>query len=143
MEYGTDLLLTKNALEVRDLAATAGGDIALVTGGDCVVQDLITRLECRLGTLFYDVDFGSKLYEFLHVPVTKLLLKELETEVETRVELNPRVEYGTIKSAAVFGTTPEEAVVAVSFELIGEDSPRNLVVTIGGSTVKVEEDYRP
>jgi len=143
MEYGTDLLLTKNSLDVRDVAATAGGDLALVKGGDCVIQDIITRLECRLGTLFYDVDFGSKLYEFIHAPVTELLLKELETEVETRVELDPRVEYGTVKAEAATGAAPEEAVVRVSFELIGEDIERNLVVTVGGSTVKVEEDYRP
>lgn len=142
MDYGTDFLLLPSPDGARDLASDAAGNAALVSGADAVSQDLITRIITPRGSLFYDMPFGTLLHEALHKPLTADLLGWCEEEAEEAVETDPRVAHGSVKASGA-APSPEEGVISVDYQLIGEDTVRNLVIRFGDNQIAVLEDYRP
>lgn len=88
----TDIKLTKGEITLGN------GDLELIEGGACVVQNLITRLSTDKGALFYAPDFGEGLLRFLHSPADEKTILDLEGALSEALRTQP---YVIAKSANV------------------------------------------
>lgn len=107
----------------------ANGEIILTDGVDTGLQDVALRLFTRLGTLFYDLDFGSLISDWYYEVSTLLTRASFLAEVTMRIEEDPRVAVGSVKCKLLRWDEKSLEVLA-SWRFIGEDQPFNLVLSL-------------
>ena len=110
----------------------ANGELVLTDGVETGVQDIKLRLFTRLGALFYDLDFGSLISDWFYEDSTATTRAAFLAEVTMRVEEDPRVVVGSVKSS-LLAWNENSITVAVQWRFIGEDQPLNLVLTANKS----------
>lgn len=123
--WGQDIALDENG----QARIAANGEIILTSDVDTGVQDIKLRLFTRLGTLFYDLDFGSLIPDWYYEDSTPLSREAFLAEVTMRVEADPRTVIGAVRST-LLGWDEKSISVAVSWRFIGEDHPFNLVLQL-------------
>ena len=74
----------------------ASGELILTDGVETGLQDIRLRLFTRLGTLFYDDEFGSLIHDWILEESTEANRSAFCSEVVMRVEADPRVELGSV-----------------------------------------------
>lgn len=85
----------------------ASGELILTDGVETGLQDIRLRLFTRLGTLFYDDEFGSLIHDWILEESTDSNRAAFCSEVVMRVEADPRVELGLrILLHPAMGRTP-------------------------------------
>ena len=136
--YGQDILLG-DALQA---VVAANGEAVLSDGLQTVLQDVKLRLFTPLGSLFYDVAFGSLIHEFVKDEDTELTRQALCAEVETRLNEEPRIVPET-PQCEVLSWDPDGVTLKASFLLIDETHPFNLVFRVGGDLTEVIADVNP
>ena len=83
----TDLWGQDIALDADGQArVAANGELVLTEGVETGVQDVRLRLFTRLGTLFYDTDFGSLIYDWILEESTPVTRTAFCAEVTMRVD---------------------------------------------------------
>ena len=121
--WGQDIALD----DAGQARVAANGELVLTTGAETGVQDIKLRLFTRLGALFYDLDFGSLLSDWFYEDSTATTRAAFLAEVTMRVEEDPRVVVGSVKS--FFLAWDERSLsVAVQWRFIDVDQPLNLVL---------------
>ena len=121
--WGQDIQLGDDGQAV----VAANGELVLTDGTGTGVQDIRLRLLTPLGELFYDVEFGSLLHEWIKEESTSLTRMGFEQEVVKRLELDPRVTIGT--AACAVTAWDETGITAVaSWTFISETHPENQVL---------------
>ena len=105
----------------------ANGELVLTYGVETGVQDVRLRLFTRLGALFYDLDFGSLLSDWFYTDSTATTRASFLAEVTMRVEEDPRVVVGSVKSS-LLAWDENSLTVAVAWRFIDVDQPLNLVL---------------
>ncbi|MBU1002799.1 MAG: baseplate assembly protein [Proteobacteria bacterium] len=135
--YGQDIRL---GADFQALVA-ANGELVLSDGVQTGEQDVRLRLFTRLGTLFYDVNFGSLIHDWIHDENTSTNRLGLASELAVRVALDSRVEPGTVVSS-VLSWNETGLVIQVAWTFIDEDHPSNLVLEVGedGTISEVLQD---
>ncbi len=133
--YGQDILLT----DEMQAAVAANGEVVVSTGLQTVLQDIKLRLFTPLGGLFYDQEFGSKVIEFVKDENTYMNRMALCVEVERTVGMDPRVVPGTV-DCGIQSWDVEGVVLEVQFNLIDEQHPFNLIITITSEMEMVIQD---
>lgn len=121
--WGQDIALDESG----QARVAANGELALTDGVETGVQDIKLRLFTRLGGLFYDLDFGSLISDWFYEDSTATTRAAFLAEVTMRVEADPRVAVGSVKSA-LLKWDEKSVVVAVRWRFIGADQPFNLVL---------------
>lgn len=104
--YGTDLLLSSTGDNLYNssnsmLQFTADGDIATVSGLQCLQQDLINRLLTELGTLPYHPEYGSNFLSIVGNKNSGTWVNKAVVEVTRTFRCDPRVldvKNATVKS---------------------------------------------
>ncbi|MDY6904078.1 MAG: baseplate assembly protein [Thermodesulfobacteriota bacterium] len=121
--FGQDIKLGN---DMQALVA-ADGSLVLTEGVETGVQDIRLRLITALGSLFYDVEFGALIHNWICEENTQGNRMALEAEVERRVKADPRVQMGTEKCSIL--SWDETGIVAeVSWQFIDADHGYNLVI---------------
>lgn len=122
-----DFLGTDIALFDGDFLVTPDGDVGLVSGRDCLVQDIMSAIIS-----------SDKLTEFLKDEITEINSMDLAQTIEEIIEADPRVIPGSTK-AQVEEWTKESLRISANFQPIDEGNPINLVVghDLGEITVEV------
>ena len=123
--WGQDIALD-NAGQAR---VAANGELVLTDGVETGVQDIKLRLFTRLGALFYDLDFGSLISDWFYEDSTATTRAAFLAEVTMRVEEDPRVVVGSVKSR-LLAWDERSIAVAVEWRFIDEDQPLNLVLQL-------------
>jgi phage baseplate assembly protein W len=126
--YGQDVKLDPAG---RAMVA-ANGELILTEGAETGVQDIRLRLEQPLGQLFYDVEFGSLVYQWIKEESTSANRMAFEAEVERRVQMDPRVRPGTV-TCKVTKWSISGLEARCQWQFIGEDHPFNLVIEADSS----------
>lgn len=121
--WGQDVALDENG----QARVAANGELVLTNGVETGVQDIRLRLFTRLGALFYDLDFGSLIYDWVLEESTKATRAAFLAEITCRINLDPRVVVGSVK-CSILKWDEREIQVAASWRFIGEDHPLNLVL---------------
>ena len=132
---------TSSALWGQDIALdddgqariAASGELILTDGVETGLQDIRLRLFTRLGTLFYDDEFGSLIHDWILEESTEANRSAFCSEVVMRVEADPRVELGSV-SCSILRWDERQLAARVRWTFIGEDHPLNLVLQIDKST---------
>lgn len=136
--YGQDIKLDEAQLAM----VAANGELLLTDGAETGVQDIRLRLFTPLGELFYDQGFGSLLHDWINEENTAANRAAFEAEAERRVQVDPRAVPGS--AVCRIRTWDETGLSArVSWQFIGEDHPRNLVVGLVDKGEMVITDVDP
>lgn len=104
----------------------ANGELILTDGVDTGVQDVRLRLFTRLGTLFYDTEFGSLIHDWILEESTPANRAALCAEVIMRVEMDPRVIVGSVV-ATILKWDEKCVMCSISWRFIDVDQPMNMV----------------
>ncbi|EJW16264.1 DUF2634 domain-containing protein [Paenibacillus alvei] len=126
----TDIRLDRN----WQLVAAANGDTLLVSGLDCVFQDIRLEAMTQEGELFYDESWGWSLLDFVQSEDDELTRIEIEQRVKTKLEQRPEIDAETIDTFMDF--QGDTITVHVSFSFQNTDRLYQLDVDI--DRVKVE-----
>lgn len=121
--WGQDIALDNDG----QARVAANGELVLTEGVDTGVQDILLRLFTRLGTLFYDSEFGSLISDWFYEESTRHSRDGFLAEVARRVEMDPRVVLGTVK-ARMLKWDEKSIDVEVAWRFIDVDHPLNLVL---------------
>ena len=121
--WGQDIALDDSG----QAKVAANGELVLTSGVETGVQDIKLRLFTRLGALFYDLDFGSLISDWFYEDSTATTRAAFLAEVTMRVEEDPRVVVGSVKSSYL-AWDEKSLTVAVEGRFINEDQPLNLVL---------------
>jgi len=119
---GTDIALVDG-----DFLVTSDGDIGLISGRDCLVQDIQSAIIS-----------SDRLSAFLKDEITEINSMDLAQTIEEIIEADPRVIPGSAK-ALVEEWTKESLKAGAIFQPIDEGNPINLVIghNLGEITVEV------
>lgn len=131
---GTDILLVDG-----DLVATGSGDAALVSGPECLAQDLANMLSTSKGTLWMHPSWGFDLWRFAHIE--DLLVHRLDfcQSIQEAVEMDPRVVPGSARCLVDSWSRDGQVRFRLTLRAIGETNPLNLVfvANMAAGTVEV------
>jgi len=130
--FGQDIKLDDSGGAV----VAANGELVLTEGVATGVQDIGLRLRQPLGALFYDIDFGSLIYQWIKEDNTAANRMAFEAEVERRVQADPRVVVGTATCSVT--SWDETGIVArCSWKFIEDDHQYNLVIEVDSLKMEV------
>lgn len=121
--WGQDIALDASGQAL----VAASGEFILTEGVETGLQDIRLRLFTRLGTLFYDKAWGSLIHDWIFDENTEAGRIAFEAEVTLRVELDPRVQVGSVHTK-VFRWDERAVLAEVAWTFIGEDQPFNLIL---------------
>lgn len=121
--WGQDIALD----DTGQALVAASGEFILTEGVETGLQDIRLRLFTRLGSLFYDQGWGSLIHDWIFEENTEGARIAFEAEVTLRVELDPRVQVGSVRTT-VFTWDERTVQAEVSWTFIGEDQPSNLIL---------------
>lgn len=127
--WGQDIALNEDG----QAKVAANGELILTDGVDTGVQDILLRLFTRLGTLFYDSEFGSLVSDWFYEESTACTRQGFLDEVQRRVEMDSRVALGTVRTKLL--KWDEKSIhVDCLWRFIDADQPFNLVLQYDKST---------
>lgn len=117
------------------LTQAADGDVPLCSDLECLYQNIMLEALTQKGDLFYDLDFGWSLYDFV----------QSEDDELTRLEIMQRARLGLQKREVILPETIEISVdysgdtflLRCSFRFAEEGEARELNVVIGAVSVEV------
>lgn len=128
MSNATDLWGQDISLDSSGQArVAASGELILTEDVDTGVQDIRLRLFTRLGSLFYDREFGSRVYDWIMEESTEQTRAAFVSEVVRCIEGDPRVVIGGV-SCAVAKWDERELYAVASWRFVDVDHPLNLVL---------------
>jgi len=107
---GKDLYLDESG----DLMLNPSGDLFVVQGTDCLLQDVRHRLESTYGDVFSHENIGSLLFQYLGQPDTELNRALVKRSVKTALEEEKRINPKTIQ-VKLIKYRAEEIQVQVTF----------------------------
>lgn len=141
--WGRDIALDTANAGLGRAVVTAGGELALTDGEATGVQDIKCRIFTRLGTLFYDRNFGSLVHDWILEENTAENRMALEAELVNRIERDSRVIVGSV-AATTLAWDESKIIVQATWAFIGADQPYNLVLQYNKSTKElVTNDVAP
>ncbi len=123
--FGEDIALDADWQPV----VLADGTLSLCAGADTANQDIAIRLYTVLGTLFYDVEFGSLIMMFVKDESTPLSRAALCAEVTRRINNDPAVKVGSA-TCTIRKWDETQAQLSASYVLITDTHPSNMVFSI-------------
>lgn len=131
---GTDLWGQDIALDDNWQAkVAANGELVLTDGVDTGVQDICLRIFTRLGNLFYDVNFGSLIHDWILEESTEATRAAFESGIIMRIEADPRVMVGTV-TCSIINWDKRSITAKASWRFLDEDSPANIVLQLNKQT---------
>jgi phage baseplate assembly protein W len=137
--WGQDIALSGDGQAI----VAANGELILTDGTDTGEQDIRLRLFTRLGSLFYDTEFGSLIHDWILEESTEESRAAFCAEVVTRVEEDPRVVPYSV-NASILKWDERQLIAAVSWRFIDEDQPFNLVMQLDKDTKElIVKDANP
>ncbi|PKN25170.1 MAG: baseplate assembly protein [Deltaproteobacteria bacterium HGW-Deltaproteobacteria-21] len=130
--FGQDIRLD----EGLEAVVAANGELVLTQGPETGCQDVRLRLFTRLGTLFYDQDFGALIHDWIREENTLFNRLALEAEIARRIGRDPRVVVGSAE-ARVAAWNENGVTVRASWRFIEEDHPYNLVIDMTDAKISI------
>lgn len=109
-----------------DLEMSSTGDLAVVSGKDCLIQDVTHRLNTARGDLFGQGDYGAQLIQYLGQADTQLNRALIQRSVIQALEKEPRIDPRTIR-VQILKYIPEAIQLKIAFTPRDQVHPLTLV----------------
>lgn len=120
------------------LTQAATGDAPLVSGFDCIMQDIRLEVMTQEGELFYDDSWGWSLLDFIQSEDDELTIIEIVERVREKLEKREVVDSETISTDVKLEADAVKIIVTFSF--VGDsDTEYSMNVTVDRVNVEVIE----
>lgn len=130
----TDIRLADDLMLTR----AADGDAPLCKNFDCLYQNIVLEAITQKGDLFYDLNFGWSLYDFIQTEDDELTRLEIAQRAQTGLQKRAVIQPETI--AVSVGRVDDTFRLYCTFTLAGESEPRQLNVVIDAVNVEVVDN---
>lgn len=127
----TDIRLS----DAWQLTQAADGDAPLCSGLDCLYQNIALEAVTQPGDVFYDLEFGWGMYDFIQSADSDLTRLEITERVKNKLRKREVIIPESIQVTIDF--QEDKYLLYCSFTFDEEDEPRSLNVIIGAVTVEV------
>lgn len=117
------------------LTQAADGDAPLCSGLDCLYQNIALEAVTQPGDVFYDLEFGWGMYDFIQSADSDLTRLEITERVKNKLRKREVIIPESIQVTIDF--QEDKYLLYCSFTFDEEDEPRSLNVIIGAVTVEV------
>jgi hypothetical protein len=121
---GTDFSILNGITTAPD------GDIGLVTGRSCLIQDLRNRLSTPRGALRWHPLWGVPIYDYIQLEGTEINRLDLVMAIKDEVEKESRVESETT-IVEMQEWTLQQIKIRVTCQPVGDAVPLSLVMFYG------------
>jgi hypothetical protein len=119
------------------LTQAATGDAPLVSGFECLMQDIRLEAMTQAGELFYDTKWGWSLLDFVQSEDDELTIIEIEERVREKLERRDTVDADTISIDVKFEKDMLKVLTAFCF--VGDSQTYSVNITIDRVNVEVIE----
>lgn len=113
---GTDIMLDENG----NFVPAPDGDLQMVSGLNCLIQDVKNELITYPGDLFYDETYGVGLLDFVHREGLELDRLELTQRITDRLSGNKLIDSGSVR-CDILGWDMHSIELAVYFKSAGSE----------------------
>lgn len=122
--------------EMWQLTQAADGDAPLCSALDCLYQNIALEALTQPGDLFYDLEFGWGLYDFLQAEDNELTRLEMTQRVRSKLQRRSVI---VPKTIGIQITRVDNVFrLRCDFRFAGEDTARTLNVVVDAVRVEVE-----
>lgn len=127
----TDIRLS----DTWQLTQAADGDAPFCSRLDCLYQNIALEAVTQPGDVFYDLEFGWGMYDFIQSEDSDLTRLEITERVKNKLRKREVIIPESIQVTIDF--QEDKYLLYCSFTFDEEDEPRSLNVIIGAVTVEV------
>ncbi len=129
----TDIKLT----ESWQLTQATNGDAPIITGIECLIQDIKLEALTQEGELFYDSDYGWSLLDFIQSDDDDLTRLEIKERVKSKLERRSEIDIESVQTGIQF----EEDILRlkVSFRLTNGSQDYSIDIELSRVNVEVIE----
>ncbi len=136
-ENEVDILLDKDGQPV----ASGDGDLALVSGDECWLQDIKNEALTQAGELFYEDEDGNDSYgwgllDFLQAQGDEFLQREIQQRIRAKMGKRDYIDAASIHTEISFDG--RLCHINVSFKRVDNDQEYNIGIETDGVEVVVE-----
>jgi len=133
-EYlGTDILFDAEG----DLTVSPTGDLTMVGGADCLLQDLRNRIETVPGDLYAHPDWGCRIKELLGAPDTPLNRALAVRYLKLSILNDPRIKPDSLQ-ISILNFANEYKEFKIRFTARNSSNPESLVWGFGLTELPLE-----
>lgn len=137
--FGTDIKLGKNG----EALVAANGELLLTAGVETGLQDIGLAIKTPIENLFYDVEFGSRIHQWIKEENTELNRIGFSSEVKRVLRTDPRVETGS-ETCSILKWDENSLNAIAGWCWIDENHINNLVITLDNKNMEIiVEDVNP
>ncbi len=138
--YGQDIKLGADLQAV----VAANGEPVLTDGPETGVQDIKLALFTYKGSLFYDIEFGSTVLDWIREESTNATRSAFCVEVQRCIHTDPRVVPMSAK-CKIISWDHTGIIATASWQFINVTHPYNLIFEVGvdGRIEEVMTDVNP
>ena len=120
-----------------NLTQAADGDAPICSGYDCLYQNIAIEAVTQPGDVFYDLDFGWGLYDFIQSEDSELTRLEIMERARTKLRKRDIIISDSIQ--VTIQVEDDKFLLQCLFHFNGDDEPRKLNIIIGAVAVEVVE----
>lgn len=136
-ENEVDILLDEDGQPVSD----RNGDLALVSGDECWLQDIKNEALTQAGELFYEDEDGNDSYgwgllDFLQAEGDDFLLREIQQRIRAKLVKRDYIDATSIHTKISFDGRLYH--ISVSFKRVDKDEEYSIGIKTDGVEVVVE-----
>lgn len=117
------------------LTQAANGDAPVVSGTECLLQDISLESLTQEGELFYDPDYGWSLLDFLQGEDSELKRAAIEMRVRQRLSKRTAIDPASIRTVISFR---EDALRIQVLFYLQEDKTQEYGLEINLDRIRVE-----
>lgn len=129
--HDTDIRLSDH----WQLTQAADGDAPLCSELDSLYQNIVLEALTQPGDLFYDVEWGWGLYEFIQSEFDELTRLEITQRVRSKLGLREVILPESI--AVTLDLQNDNLIARTSFQFAEENEPRQLNIVVDSVSVEV------
>ena len=117
------------------LTQASTGDAPLCSDTDCLLQDIQLEAISQPGELFYDLDWGWGLLEFIQSEDDDLTRLEISERGKEKLRRRKEVRAETVEVSLLFGE--DTLRILANFQFVGNDQLQTVKVLLSRVTVEV------
>ena len=117
------------------LTQAADGDAPIGSRLDCLYQNIALEALTQPGDVFYDLDFGWGLYDFIQSEDSELIRLEITERAKMKLKKREVILPESIRVRIEYDD--DSFLLYCQFTFNEENEPRNLNIIIGAVTVEV------